>query len=587
MMKADLEARWADVERAVRALRREHERSVREGRRADRLTAAAGIAVLLLIAAALVFAGCGAVTVDPSVVPDAGADVGSAGRQVEGGSGGAGGEPAPPADAAVACWTTADLGAASCGTLGACSSSTCFHCSALPGCARARSSGGILLRLELRGLPVSCLRCGSADVHVTGTAGKGRGDILSCSKCYSRWHSEEDQVSKKSRPGHVCPGCGAWKFYGVGPVDFPELNCGGCGISLGWNLGTNPAILILRNQHDTAPAQTSAVPSKVPTEYQMPPISDPQVSGKIETHPGVVGSSPAAPTPPNPASFLGFAPLTDGPDPQSTNRVPSPHRGPVPGTPLCGRCATREKLLGRRSDAQGLKCVFCGLECFHVVHGDPVVASPHVVLPEGTPEPKSPRRFTQPDRAADMIGCEVMSCGENARWVTGDGRHFCHEHVDARGVGQPFGVDIAKVGAWWNCQVRNAKGNVAYVRVGEPTADAARWAALSHLRSYARDVAAADSEALRAAFSAESLRIEPPTVADALAASDANDPLAVLMAAKMREPLRDRLLAELKARERRWEDLAEDPDADAYTVALAKDAADCDAAALLRLAVGE
>lgn len=104
-----------------------------------------------LVAALLVmFSACGSVSVDPSVVPDASADVGSAGRQVEGGSGGAGGEPAPPADAGVA--GPASAPPVACVANGQIADttecadpcvSTCIRCKGLPGCTRGRAAGGL------------------------------------------------------------------------------------------------------------------------------------------------------------------------------------------------------------------------------------------------------------------------------------------------------------------------------------------------------------------------------------------------------------------------------------------------------------
>lgn len=146
--------------------------------------------------------------------------------------------------------------------------------------------------------------------------------------------------------------------------------------------------------------------------------------------------------------------------------------------------------------------------------------------------------------------------------------------------GQPFGVEVkpmAEAPEKWQCSVRDSRGLVAYVSIALASEDAARWAALSWLRGYARDVQAADAEALRLSFTAESAKVPP---IEDFAAPDRNDnPVAALFAARgISEATRDRLLTLLKASEREWERLSEDADTEPVTVALAKDRRDCDLA---------
>jgi hypothetical protein len=133
----------------------------------------------------------------------------------------------------------------------------------------------------------------------------------------------------------------------------------------------------------------------------------------------------------------------------------------------------------------------------------------------------------------------------------------------SRDVGEPFGVVLSAADGYHSVSVRNAAGIVAYVHVGLESADAARWAALSWLRGQQRDVCAADAPILAERFRVEALSYEAPTVTPVSADDDPHAALCVL-AAKIPEALFDRLGLWLQARERTWEDLADEataPDA--------------------------
>jgi hypothetical protein len=258
-------------------------------------------------------------------------------------------------------------------------------------------------------------------------------------------------------------------------------------------------------------------------------------------------------------------------------------------------CAAADCVLSAGDPAKGETgpCLrFCALHCpLQGRHPSPAPEFKSAAELKGAVE-AARREVDRRLRNLPLAVCEACSCkrGYSGRCVDcGKACGLAAEPVPApsEDLGRPFGVEIAPlsdavVHNLWGVQVRDARGVVAYVSIGLASQDAARWAALSWLRGQAKYVANEDAEALRSSFEAESLKAEPqkyeaPTVVQI----DPRDPLAVLMNAKMGEPLRDRLLAYLKEREHAWEDLADASDSDAFTVAVAKDHADADVAALL------
>lgn len=137
-----------------------------------------------------------------------------------------------------------------------------------------------------------------------------------------------------------CPDCRR-AYVGVSPIDFPRIACT-CGAVLEWvgvnGLGPPPAL----RKTSTTPGAVSPRPEpivreKVPTQYRKDPSKMSQVSRTIGRSPGVVGSNPAAPTPPNTAPSLGFSPPS--PPAEGGSTVPVPEHPAL--APLCGRCAER------------------------------------------------------------------------------------------------------------------------------------------------------------------------------------------------------------------------------------------------------
>jgi hypothetical protein len=428
-------------------------------------------------------------------------------------------------------------------------------------------------------------------------------------------------MKRPAPPPPFCPACQS-KFYGVGPRQFPRVECA-CGVVLVWektSAENGPVLAIAppENVHDTAPSSdgksAALPPPEVPSEYQSHMIPTGQVSRKIESERGAGSSKPSSGAPSNSASLADLAPVTDGPTPQSTTPVPTPRPPLEAGAPLCSAChETRGELVTGRTEARrpGAPCQLCGGVTF-------LLFTPQVG--QGVTVPLAPAR-----RAIDRCTCEHnrdahvggagpctaytgqglldSACCRCARWL-----RVPAAAPPPASAGQPFGVEIkpmAEAPDRWQCSVRDAAGEVAYVSIALMTEDAARWAALSWLRGYARDVANEHAEALRTSFQAESLKtdasngdpaatIAVPAERDARHARDAalwkathernDDPVVALFAVRgISESLRDRLLAWLKARERAWELLSEDADAEAFTVALTKDRADCDLAEVFAL----
>jgi hypothetical protein len=306
---------------------------------------------------------------------------------------------------------------------------------------------------------------------------------------------------------------------------------------------------------------------------------------------------------------------------RNTSPVPSPAPSLAPGAPLCAGCSkaqfalevTGETLVGDPAKCSACRrltrfqftpqvtpdrhdqpsynsrlCV-CGARRDHhtTVGGQTFSAMTGAVLCRGfvpMPVPEAPpTRFIVGPGDAIGTGCAIIRGLERSQLeevaagapCVDCGLSTCFRLKAApptsRDVGEPFGVKLAETAGWHSVEVRNAAGIVAYVHVGLESADAARWSALSWLRGQQRDVAAADAPALAERFRAEAIAYVPPVVAPAgdlaaqLAHVDApavtpadDDPHEALMAAAISEPLRDRLLAWLQAREQTWEDLADE-----------------------------
>lgn len=399
----------------------------------------------------------------------------------------------------------------------------------------------------------------------------------------------------------VCPACGI-TYRSVGPRSFPRITCA-CGAVLVWGNvltkdGPGPAILIPENVHDTAPEVVGeiapSVGGKVPTEYHSNMLPTGQVSRKIDPARGAEGSKPSSGAPSNPASLADLAPAPSGLPPKSTSPVPAPDRTPVPGAPLCAAChgLWGEVVSGKTGVGDLADCRGCDSPTRFLF--TPVVLPAVTVAPPRSRLIVGPRDPLCPDCAAErgMVRGELehtpapraMMCA-----ACGESTWYRVPAPPAADVGQPFGVEIAPMAEAperWQCSVRDGRGLVAYISIAQLTEDAARWAALSWLRGYARDVKNEDAEALRGAFARESFKTEAPANGSPLDAAASvpvpernDDPVVALFAVRgIGEALRDRLIVWLKGRERAWELLAEDADAEAYTVALAKDRADCDLA---------
>lgn len=349
--------------------------------------------------------------------------------------------------------------------------------------------------------------------------------------------------------------------------------------------GTQPAKLILEKQHDTAPLDwqvlADCLTPSVPTEYQMTTFHRPQVSRKIERPEEGVGSSPAAPTSPNPASSGDLrAPALAAP-PRNTSSVPSPAPSLAPGGALCAGCSKAHAQLevtGATALGDVEKCQVCRrLTRFLFTPEAPPrrrAISDAVALRAGR------RAFDWFEDTGSCLFCSVDDAPADASHQEHCTFFVAPVAVEApplpptsRDVGEPFGVKLTETAGWHSVEVRNAAGIVAYVHVGLESADAARWAALSWLRGQQRDVAVADAPALAEKFRTEALAYVPPVVTPAgdlganLAHVDApavtpadDDPHAALcvLAAKIPESLFDRLGAWLQAREQTWEDLADE-----------------------------
>jgi hypothetical protein len=173
----------------------------------------------------------------------------------------------------------------------------------------------------------------------------------------------------------------------------------------------------------------------------------------------------------------------------------------------------------------------------------------------------------------------------------------------SRDVGQPYAVELRQDPGRqpsWSAQVRNADGIVAYVCIGLPSERDARIAALDWLRGVrvpsSESGATADRRQGQASIPADPGQPRDPSesTADEGAGSSSDDDdddapsiASVIEHVLWNEPnLRARLLGWLEQRERAWEELADEEDAEPFSIALAKDRADRDIADALALLEG-